>query len=164
MKRMWSKNELNSIIQKLVSSGSLSNVKVFEEIVDKDGHNRFHEGIVTLSEIEGVSMTYGRWSLSGTHLMIVLALSIADTTALTDSQTLASIDIPKWIYDKVIPLKSDFVMNQNTLAYKTTWATVNFSTNITKGSNKLYVKKSGAFTASTNNIVRIAFDLIIDNQ
>ena len=50
MKRMWSKNELkqlaNGQVQEQVSSGQLQNVKVFEEIVDKDGHSLFNTILV----------------------------------------------------------------------------------------------------------------------
>ena len=51
-------------------------------IVDADGHNRFIEGNIATEEIEGVTWAYARWSLSGTHLMCVLAGTIEDETAL----------------------------------------------------------------------------------
>ena len=76
MRRMFSLKQLEEIankqVQEQVSSGELENVKVFENIVDKDGHKRFIEGDITFENITGVSKVYGKWSLSGNHLMIVI--------------------------------------------------------------------------------------------
>ena len=53
-----------------------------ENIYDEDEHKRFIEGDLTLQTIEGVSFSYGKWSLSGTHLMVVIAGSIANETVI----------------------------------------------------------------------------------
>ena len=46
-----------------------------EDIVDADGHKRFIEGNVTPANIIGENdIQYAKWSLSGSHLMIVLAI------------------------------------------------------------------------------------------
>ena len=105
MKRMWSKNELKNVIQEQASSGQLKEVKVFEEIVDKDAHKRFIEGEGDIVlEQEGVDFTYAKWSLSGSHLLLVIAGTVEDETVLTSSTTaIVNFYVPKWIYDKIYP-------------------------------------------------------------
>ena len=75
-------------------------LKVFENIVDKDGHKRFIEGEVTTPAQTGVTWNYARWSLSGSHLMIVIAGSV--TAGNEASFSLSSVaEIPDWIKSKL---------------------------------------------------------------
>lgn len=166
MKRMWSKNELKSIIQNQSSSGELKNVKVFEEIVDKDGHKRFIDGNITITEREGFTQTYGKYSLSGSHLLIVLALSCANTAVINDGSTIANIEIPKWVYDKLVPLYASTIIDRGEFtAYANDYSTQNFNAYCIKISdNKIRLTKAGNVTFTADRQVRITFDFLIDNE
>ena len=79
MRRMFSLKQIKEIadseVQNVVSSGELENVKIFENIVDQDGHKRFVEGNITLSASvpEGLVLKYGKWTLN--LMMIGVALT-----------------------------------------------------------------------------------------
>ena len=168
MKRMWSRNELknlaNAQVQEQVSGGQLENVKVFEEIVDKDGHKRFIEGDIEIEEISGVTKTFGKWALSGTHLMIVLACDFENALTLS-AGILAYINLPKWIKDKIKPLYSGVISSKLQYFYNT-----DFSSQTTT----CYLRKTGAeqllniyldnITFTKSRSARIEFDLIIDTE
>ena len=79
MRRMYSKPQLLEAVEQ---EAEVNGLKAFENIVDKDGHKRFIEGTPTNPTIEGVEITYAKWSLSGTHLMLVMAGNVASTTVL----------------------------------------------------------------------------------
>lgn len=140
-----------------------SSIKIFENIVDKDGHKRFIEGDITINEISGVTQTYGKWALSGSHLLIVLAINIANNTELSGG-ILTTIDsLPQWVKDKVVPLyATTIVTNQQFQAYGDDYSAQNIGVSLQKSSNVfIYV---GAFTASKDRHCRIAYDLLIDNE
>lgn len=76
----------------------LSNVR------DSDGNQRFISGNITpnasLASIEAV---YAKWTLSGSHLMIVFMFKVLeDFTA--SGTNLGYMDIPSWLYAKIYPM------------------------------------------------------------
>lgn len=72
--------------KRMVSEDSIKKLEnllegvAFEDIVDKNGNPRFIEGTITPETISGITFTYCKWSLSGTHLMIVLAGTCKNVT------------------------------------------------------------------------------------
>lgn len=156
-------NEKAQVIEAVEEDSSL---KVFEDIVDKDGHKRFVEGDIDTATISGVSFTYGKWSLSGTHLMIVIAFDIVSGTFL-NSLSLGTITLPKWIYDKIVPLWADAFIEVKTLpVYNDDWTNQNLSVALSlKGNNQLDIRiPAVSFTASRNRSARFGYDLLIDNE
>lgn len=141
-----------------------SEVAIFENIIDKDGNKRFIEGDIELYSTvpEGITKLYGKWSLSGSHLLIVLAFSVSDTTQFAG--TIAQIPLPEWIREKLIAIFS------NAIDFKP----VNlFANNLSSQSVGVYLRKVSdtvvdlyvnTFTASADRVGRIAFDLLIDNE
>ena len=170
MKRMWSKNELknlaNAQIQEQVSGGQLENVKVFEEIIDKDDHKRFIEGDITIAEITGVTKTYGKWSLSGTHLMIVIAGAIANATEIPYTSQFVVLDsIPSWINSKIVPTFSNYVDSKQLLVYNDDSSNQAWSINLRQNDDtKVMFISVGSLTASKDRNYRIVFDMLIDNN
>ena len=157
MKRMWSKNELRKIIQETYGID-------FNNLIDKDGHSRFIEGDIDIKEIAGVTKTYGKWSLSGSHLLIVLALDIANTTAISAATVLAELNLPDWVKSKIVALFSTYwVINNTYSAYGDDFSSESFGVGMTK-STKVEITTFGSFTATKNRHVRLNFDLLIDNE
>ena len=157
MKRMWSIKQLKEFIK--------STTKDISTLVDKDGHERFIEGDITLEEITGVSKTYGKWSLSGSHLLIVLSIAVADTTVLANGVKFCDISIPKWIYDKVAVIwGADAVIRQSITLYADNWSTQTMNTLLSKANDVLTIYGLNDLTLTADRKTRIAFDLLIDND
>lgn len=161
MRRMYSKPQLLEAVEQ---ESKLNGIKVFEDIVDKDGHKRFLEGDIELETITGVSKLYGKWSLSGSHLLIVVAFSVADGTTLSNNTTLAKINIPEWIDEKIVGLwGSIFVDNKTFYLWADNWTSQTMMINIQKGT-PLNIRFGQGLTLSAARNCRVAFDLLIDNE
>lgn len=164
---MYSEEQVKKMIQNALSSGDMKDVKVFENIVDKDGHARFIEGDIETPYIpQGVNKTYGKWSLSGSHFLIVLGLSIENGVVFNNGVQVAVLDIPDWIKEKIIPLWNDVYVDSNGFrCWGDDWSTQDLRINLVKTNDNnivLYTGASTTFTAKRN--CRIAFDLLIDNE
>lgn len=139
-------------------------VAIFENITDKDEHKRFIEGDITINEITGVTKSYGKWSLSGTHLLIVLCLDIADTTELPNGTIFTTLDIPNWIKEKIVELKGAYVERKTFPMVGENWSTQDLQCTLGKASgNNLNITCRSTITLTADRSVRIAFDLLIDN-
>ena len=161
MRRMFSKNQLEELALKTIENAD--SLQVFESIDDKDGHARFIEGSIT-SEAEGLTITYGKWSLSGSHLMFVLAGTYAENTTLTDGDVLGvANNIPDWIKDKIYPIKDPVVESSLFEGMNSDWTTYNLTVLLNKMANMVIVK-NGTITLSKAGAFRFAFDLLIDNE
>lgn len=165
MKRMWSKNELKNIAD--VQAKEVK--KDFTTLVDKDGHDRFIEGDMVLNEslANSVEDSYGKWSLSGSHLMLVFAGKAKDGAVLTGLTLCNSKDLPKWIYDKIYPIVgSTGPIEYNSFQFNSSnFSTINVTINFQKsGLQTLSFIVAQTLTISTDRYFRISFDLLIDNE
>lgn len=166
MRRMYSEEQVKKIIQNALSSGQMKDVKVFEEIVDKDGHARFIEGEMdTRAFSDGVEFSYAKWSLSGSHIMFVLAGKINNATSWSFTNV-CDVDLPEWIYNKIVAYPSNYIDSKNFPV-----ANVDYNTNqsLTVFFQKIPNLKKlrfyfASFTATADRYFRIAFDLLIDNE
>lgn len=146
-----------------------------ENIVDKDGHKRFIEGDIDVLEDnlpEGNEVKYAKWSLSGSHLMIVFYEEILQNsyTSAVYPTVFAEIKLPKWILDKIISNNSYYVgapsISISALASTgSTFETVRCG--LRKQSDKLelvYDPVGSPITTPHNSSGRLTFDLLIDNE
>lgn len=156
-------NEGDLVVNDLEVKGD---AKLFENIVDKDGHKRFIEGEISLTSTEEkISKTYGKWSLSGTHLMFVLGGSIESGGVWTGANTTIVATVPKWIYDKLIPLFLSNLDIKNFTLYNSDYSTQTLGIIVQKVSeNRVSFVPGTAFTASKDRIIRLEFDFLIDNE
>lgn len=158
MKQMWSKEEIEKL--------SKETAKDISTLVDSAGNPRFVEGNITPETITGLTFTYCKWSLSGTHLMIVLAGSCENVT-LTNNATFAEITLPEFIMDKIYPLTSQGRVSHATLnnyydySYRSSCIL-----SLVKDTNILRVIGWGIGGSSTltAGTFRIQFDLLIDSE
>ena len=163
MRRMYSQGELESLVQKIAASGQLQNVKIFENIVDKDGHERFIEGEIEMEAIENLTQTYGKWSLSGTHLLIVVCYSIPNGITTGYITKLCKIDIPQWVKDKIVASGGTYVATSSAIAYGSNDTTQSANCYLKKSDDVISIAQSSLATSADRN-VRIQFDLLIDNE
>lgn len=134
------------------------------DIVDSDGNKRFVEGDITIHEISGITQSYGKWSLSGTHLMIVVAISLADTTAITSGTILCQIDVPQWVKDKIVPIVGTYVDRIQQTYYDSVLAKQDMNVSLRLDSTYGLYITLGSLTLTADRTGRIVFDLLIDTD
>ena len=140
-------------------------LNAIETLIDGAGNPRFIEGDGTPAEITGFTSTYCKWSLSGTHLMLVLAGTIADTTAIANGTTIATYSMPKFIKDKIYPVFSSVVEVKVVNLYAANWSSQNIQfkeLKVTATGDIIFETSSLTLTADRN--FRVQFDLLIDND
>lgn len=133
-------------------------------IVDSNGNPRFVEGDITMAAINGVTQTFGKWSLSGTHLMIVIMFKVNNGTTL-DDKIFANINLPRYIIDKISPLYNDVIELKTITGYASNYTQQSMAVYLRKISNVLIMRKGGApLTLTADRNFRIQFDLLIDSE
>ena len=160
MRRMYSENQLLKAVE---SESKEHGIKVFEDIVDKDGHKRFIEESITPETVSGITFTYAKWSLSGTHLIFVMAGNIANTTVVSSGTQYARITVPKWIFDKIYPTFLNNVLREDITYYGSDYSGQTVVATLLKSTNDLIIS-TNSFTANAYRMFRIQFDLLIDNE
>ena len=151
MKRMWSEEEIQSF------------KKDISNLVDSKGNPRFIEGEGTPLSQEGFTSTYCKWSLSGTHLMLVLAGSVASGTTISTLSIMASYNLPAWILNKIVPVAGSIVEYKNIVAYASDYSTQTVNSFFRK-STDVAIAINGSFTLTANRNFRIQYDLLIDSE
>lgn len=150
-----------------ISGDSFDGDTQLEKIKDANGHNRFIEGDITLVEgLTGFTQTYGKWALSGSHLLIVVAFDIADATDFIGAR-ICNINVPKWVYDKIYALyggANAVVANIVASGYADDYSSQTASVYINKPSEQPLSIYLNAITTTKERHFRIAFDLLIDNE
>lgn len=72
-----------------------------DDIVDAGGNKRFVEGTCNLSNKNGITWTYNKWSLSGTHLMIVICGRVTSSSVSITTNSFGNVVLPSYIKDKI---------------------------------------------------------------
>ena len=75
-----------------------------DDIVDSEGNKRFVEGNGTPGTISGITTTYCKWSLSGTHLMCVWAGNVPNSANIYANKVMVEFDLPEYIGSKIFPV------------------------------------------------------------
>jgi len=153
MKHMWSEEEISS--QK----------KDIATLVDSKENPRFIEGNGIPASIEGLTTSYCKWSLSGTHLMLVCAGTVEKATVINSVQ-LGQFYLPKYISDKIFPTFSNRVEIKSLIFYANDFSSqnINCSLAIDNASNKAVILTHGTLTLSADRGFRIQFDVLIDSE
>lgn len=156
MKQMWSKEEIEKV--------SKATPKDITTLVDSAGNPRFIEGEGSPLEQEGVTNTYCKWSLSGTHLMLVYAGTLEDTITISSNAILASFTLPSWILNKIYPVWDQYLDFRQASAYASGGTSQYISMLIGKTSSGIQLVKNGNLTLTAKRSFRIQFDLLIDAE
>lgn len=142
-------------------------VKCFENIVDAQENKRFIEGNITLDSgmPAGATANYAKWSLSGTHLMIVIALTLDADINIAGNTTLAFVGVPQWIRDKIYPTLSNWVTASSTRAIASDWSEKSVTVSLYKNTTNIQLAFGGTgYTWDKSAVCRFQFDLLIDNE
>lgn len=148
--------------------GAISELPVFENIVDAQGHKRFIEGDINLMEDVPATITkvYGKWSLSGSHLMLVLALDIGIAEYEWIGGFADIVNLPQWILDKIYPssaLSNSYVDFKGFYAFSEDSSNQQISAYLRKEATAMYISLNGV-SVPKQRYTRITFDLLIDNE
>ena len=160
MRRMYSKPQLLEAVEQ---ESKINGIKVFEDVVDKDGHKRFIEGTITQETITGITPGYSKWSLSGSHLMFVVCGTIADSTSVTSGSILMQVKLPDWIMNKIYPVYSNNIEYKITGIFAENGTSQNIGNYLQKADGYIRLRLS-AVTTTAERFFRFAYDLLIDNE
>ena len=146
---------------------------LMSNIVDSHGNKRFVEGDINLSpdfSNLGITKLYGKWSLSGTHLMIVIAINIPANITTPKNGTICEIQFPNYIKDKLIGLWGNILDVKNFMVRDATAWYLNIKTltdvqSVIFSNGRFIILTSGAtITTEAQSVCRIQFDLLIDSE
>lgn len=149
---------------KIAENGHLT----FENIYDNNGNKRFFSNAGETTTISGVTFTFSEYSLSGNHVMFVVAGTIANGTSLNSGAALVAFNIPHWLYEKIYNLFDDNIdIKKIPFVNPSNFSTQEHFILLTKIQyvDKIMIRLTGqTFTASADRNFRIQFDLTIDNE
>lgn len=148
------------------NSTDIVNKNLMEEIHDESGNLRFVEGKgVWNTAISGLNVSYCKWSLSGTHLMLVVAGTIDNGTNIVSNTVLATFPIPNYILSKIYPVWAvSAIESKNLVARDDSWTSQNINTVLAKTSTGLVINLNASVSLTANRSFRLQFDLLIDNE
>ena len=137
-----------------------------ENIVDLNGNNRFIEGVIPTETITGLTFTYNKWSLSGTHLMFVLAGDVDAGANIPASFYTENIELPQWVKDKIAVLYSNIVLRDSLAVFDDNGnSLLSAAVRLVKASDNITMYASAVNNTSTEiGHFRIQFDLLIDQE
>ena len=160
MRRMYSKNQLEELAVKTIENAD--SLQVFENITDKNGNKRFIEGDIEIETISGISKDYGKWALSGNHLLIVLCLDLANEIIFS-YQRIAYVNVPDWVKAKIVPISDNYVDWKVFKGFDSALNSQDINGYLLKVNNNITLDIGGA-TITADRKVRMVFDLLIDNE
>lgn len=135
-----------------------------DDIVDAQGNKRFVEGDIEKVGTYNINYLYNKWSLSGTHLMLVMCISntSGDDIYITNDTKIFSLTLPEYIYNKIYAISSDLVMQKKFSDFTDNRT---FTMQLKKDGNNelgLYVVKNSQ--VGNTYTYRFQFDLLIDSD
>ena len=146
----------------VTEEGSIAN-PLMENIKDKNGNLRFIEDDITVPTISGLTLNYAKWSISGTHLMIVLAGEIEDATTISGSN-LVTINLPQWVKDKIFTTSGVIVYSQSVTLVADDLSTQSWLLYLQKPNDETINIYNTALTTTKKRYFRVQFDLLIDAE
>jgi hypothetical protein len=108
-------------------------------------------------------MQYNKWSLSGTHLMLVLAGTIEEGTTIAQS-AFVTYYVPQYILNKIYPISHNIISLQTIKAIAIDdYSTQEIKSAFNKSSNNLSIVFD-PITLTKRRSFRIQYDLLIDSD
>lgn len=140
---------------------------LLSDIVDANGNKRFIErNGNTPYTAEGFAITYAKASLSGSHLLIVLAGNVSQAFTVGSSINLIKFTLPAYVYNKIVPLWASVFVEAKQIIYRSDqWTSQTQNVVLARdGNNTLIIRTVNDFTATYDEHFRIQFDLLIDAE
>lgn len=152
-------------VQNKVIYEALQNLEM-SNIVDSHGNKRFVEfnGVADTNLPEGFTITYNKASLSGTHLMLVLAGTIDNGVEIPTNQSFTTFNLPSYIANKIVPVWAIYIERKTIELIADSWSSQNLGLTLLKSNNTLRIYSPGTLTLTDTRHFRIQFDLLIDSE
>ena len=154
MRHMWTKNQVENLVK--VTKKDISS------LVDSSGHSRFIVENGTPAEITGLTISYCKSSLSGTHLMCVLAGTLSVGAEVGAGVTLATFSLPSWIKNKIVGVQGSIIEYKSISVISEAFNIQNMATYIAKVDSGLAFATNSAFTSTYGGSFRMTIDLMIE--
>ena len=138
------------------SNGGLLKIK------DNYGNLRFVEGRVEQLVSAGMTLLYGRWSLSGTHLMIVATFQFNSGTVLSSTTPLCAVSLPAYIANKISVIYGDIVARSPFQGFDQGGNMQSSNMSLHLNGNNLLIIPLSTTNFNSTKIMKIQFDLLID--
>lgn len=151
---------LNSILTPMLITYELDTARM-NAITDANGNYRFTEGD-GIPDTVNITSSYCKWSLSGTHLMVVLAGKYI-VNSVADQTVLAQYEVPEFILDKIFPVWGDNIEMKQVFARLEDGTGYEDYFIFTKENGKLKIKQQAQYNHN-DTYFRIQFDLLIDTE
>lgn len=137
-----------------------------DDIVDSAGNKRFVEADGTVvTEDSKFTPSYCRWSLSGTHLMCVLAGTVTANVYIGMTVSMANFTLPSYIGSKIFPVYRKALENRVIPIHDgngTVQQSVTFQ--FQYENNVISFVPQADIHVTTDGYFRIQFDLLIDSD
>ena len=148
------------------STGGGGGGATLEDIEDSAGNKRFVEGngAIASSISSKITGSFIKWSLSGTHLMLVCAGTVNGSYNFAAEDPLATFtDIPEYIRNKIVALPNNYLESKTCYFQKgLTKTSFEASLRYLSAFSKLNIYFDEAVNPETGSYFRIQFDLLID--
>ena len=154
MRRMFSEKQIEGFVK--------NTKKDISTLVDSNGNPRFIEGDGETATIEDITFSYAKWSLSGSHLMVVLAGEALNASVLTG--TLASFTIPEWVFNKLVAITGNYLERKAFTLWGSDLSTQNQTISFAKATGNKITISCGSLTLTADRTFRFNTDLLIDND
>lgn len=147
-----------SLLSQIVDSSN-NPIVICENLTDENNKPRFVEGDIDVTPVTGVTISYKKWSLSGSHLMVVVGGTIVSGS--TFSMYAVCQNLPVWIANKIVPLANENVRLSSTKAYGTDLSSQDISMYLQKTGTVISIYCPSELITADRNFC-IQFDLLID--
>lgn len=133
-------------------------------IVDSQGNKRFVEGNIEKSGANTqIEKIYGKWSLSGTHLLLVFCFNHLANETLGNGAWMAYAQLlPSYILNKIKPISGDIVGIFP--YYRGTSNTSSYISLVKNNTGLVLVYYGNSYTPTEDEISRVQIDLLIDSD
>ena len=153
---------IEDMVAKNVTPEMILNPKM-EEIVDADGHKRFFNIEGEYTPIEGIAITYKKASLSGTHIMFVIAGTVENGVTIPADALISLFNIPEWVSNKIVPVFATYIIDRKGFNLWGDDGTVQPVTiQLATSPNVVTARVVSSITATAKRSFRIQFDLLVD--
>ena len=137
---------------------------ICENFKDANGNSRFIEGNGTPLTLTGFTSSYCKWSLSGSHLMCVLAGTIANGVTLSLNTQLAAFSVPDYIKNKIVPTIYNLIEYKTIKCVSTGFGIKDLESYCDKTADGLAIYVHSAFESDEDYSFRVTIDLLIDME
>lgn len=133
-----------------------------EDIVDSAGNKRFIENNGIANTVTGLIVNYCKWSLSGTHLMLVCAGTLANANTFNFGTIIANYELPDYIKSKIIPVWGSNIEVKDVIIISGNDTTQTLKIKLNKYGDGVRFIVSESLTTTAQRNFRVQFDLLID--